>query len=197
MFPKLNEINIAGVTCSAGGVLCYNEKPLIVQTGLILCPYGISDANKLRFQLSEAALGKLEKLDELVDSLAMKQGKDHIKIINDGWLNLTIGPWTRFFDNNKALIDAQEGILFSEFTASLLIDLSKVTMFDENMMLSAKINQVLVRTYSQLPRGCEIFTDVAQLRLAQSSGTSGSIPHVEEGEGVEEEEDLNVNELLD
>jgi hypothetical protein len=195
--PKINEINTAGIT-NKNGVFYYNSRPLRVQTGLVLCPYGVSDAGKLRFQLSATGLSKLEKLDEMVNSLAEQQGIDHIKISTDGWLNLNVNTWTKFFDSNKSLINATDGVLTSEFTGSLLLDLSKITVFEDRMMLSITIMQVLVRTYNQLPNGCKIFTDIDELRLNLNLNKQKStIPQEEAVATVSMEEEDNLNELLD
>ena len=78
--PKINEINTVGISESKNA-LVYNNRPLRVQTGLVLCPYGVTDDSKLCFQLSDTATTKLEKIDEMVHSLANEQGMNHIKII--------------------------------------------------------------------------------------------------------------------
>lgn len=204
--PKINEINTAGIVLKAGRRFYYNNKPLIVQTGLVVFPYGISDVNKLRFQLSETGMSKLNALDEMVEEEARVQSMDHIKLISSsassaGWLNITVGPWTRFFDSNKAQVDFNDGSLSSEFTGSLLLDVSKIATVDDKLMLSITVNQVLIRVQNQLPQGCKIFTNVSDLRQFLDGCVKIKIDvetcGIEETLGDAVSVDSNVNELLD
>ncbi len=203
--PKINEINTAGIVLKAsqsGRRFYYNNKPLIVQTGLVVFPYGVSDVGKLRFQLSETGMSKLNALENMVEEEAQVNSMDHIKIACSEWLNLTVGPWTRFFDSNKASVDFNEGCLSSEFTGSLLLDISKIATVDDKLMLSITVNQVLIRVHEQLPQGCKIFTNVADLRQFLTGCTAsedGNIEGIEGNEGITgiEETNSNVNELLD
>jgi hypothetical protein len=203
--PKINEINTAGIVLKAGRRFYYNNKPLIVQTGLVVFPYGISDVNKLRFQLSETGMSKLNTLDEMVEEEARVHAMDHIKITSSssgGWLNITVGPWTRFFDSNKAQVDFNDGSLSSEFTGSLLLDVSKIATVDDKLMLSITVNQVLIRVQNQLPQGCKIFTNVSDLRQFLDECVNAKVNANPETGGVEEmlgdaSLDSDVNELLD
>ena len=175
-FPKISEINTTGIVVKKGSSdnilpmnLYYNNNFLRCQTGLIECKGGVSEDGKIRFKLSNAASVKIREIDTMVADLAEEQGIDHHPIApldedDDLSLSLSVGSWTKFFDNNKAPIDNNSSMLSTEFTALILLDMSRLVVFNDRFMLSITVQQVMVRTYSQLPRGCVIYKSLGELR---------------------------------
>jgi hypothetical protein len=193
-FPKVNEINTAGILVK-NRILHYNGGPLRCQTGLVECPGGVSEDGKIRINLSDSSLVKIREIDGILSNIAEQEEMDHQPIS----LNLTIGQFTRFFDSNKEPIDRNSSILASEFTALVLLDMSRLIVFNDRLMLSVTVQQVMVRAYNQLPRGCFIYSSLSELResgaLDNRNGSDEADTHTEEA-CVSDESAGDINELL-
>jgi hypothetical protein len=171
MFPKISDINTDGIKIKADRVY-YNDTFLRCQTGLVECSGGVSEDGKIRFTLSASAQSRLKHIDSMIEILAEEKGVDYHPISST---SLTVGLWTRFFDNNKAHIDNMSSMLSTEFTALILLDMSKIIMFNDKLMLSVTVQQVMVRTYNQLPSGCVIYTSLTDLRIAMTTKSDLSL----------------------
>lgn len=208
---KLHVINPHGVTVSVKSnapELWYNSRPLRCQTGLVNCPYGITDDGKLRVTLYPQALTVLQELDNIIKDLAPSMDLEHVPLtLNDAELSLTVTGRTAFFDSNKIKI-APDSVSGAEFTAYMLLDLSKPYIYDGKIKLSILLLQVLVRTFSNLPPGCHVFNTLQELRahitLTQSVPMLPGLPEEDEttedkveATSSESDSSSSANELLD
>jgi hypothetical protein len=203
---KLHVINPHGVTVnlnkSNAPELWYNSRPLRCQTGLVNCPYGITDDGKLRITMYPQALTVLHELDNIIKELAPTMDLEHVPLtFTDDELSLTvIGSRTAFFDSNKIKI-APETVSGAEFTAYILLDLSKPYIYDGKIKLSILLLQVLVRTFSNLPPGCHVFNTLEELRAHTLTQSTPMLPVLEEEEvsvvAEDTSESSSSNELLD
>jgi hypothetical protein len=135
------------------------------QTGLVNCPYGISEDGKLMVTLYPGAITVLNALDDLIKDIAQNMELEHVPLsVKDSVLVLNVNRTrVNFFDNNRVKISMDE-VSGAEFTAYILLDLSKPYIYDGKIKMSIMLLQVLVRTFSNLPPGCHIFNSLADLR---------------------------------
>jgi hypothetical protein len=177
--PKLHMINPNGITvkeCDGGTYeLYYNGKPLKCQTGLVNCPYGISEDRKLRVAFDPQAIDVLSHLDKIVSASASADENAEVEhqplSVTDNEITINVNAWTTFFDNNKVKINGVMDVpISSEFTAFLLLDLSKVYIFEGKIKLYIGLLQVMIRTVSTLPTGCHVFNNLTSLRTYLADG---------------------------
>ncbi len=200
--PKLHMINANGINVKipedrtgCARELYYNGKPLKCQTGLINCPYGMTEDRKLRVSFNPQATEVLSHLDKIIKDIAVDMDVEHQPLsIADNEVTLTVNSWTNFFDNNKVKMHGVTDVpISSEFTAFLLLDVSKVYIFEDKIKLYIGLLQVMIRNVSTLPTGCHIFSSLTDLRSHLSSSTSTSSTDAVNSCDLIEDTDGNVN----
>jgi hypothetical protein len=195
-FPKIHELHTADLAI-LNSCLLYKSKPVRCQTGIVLCPYGVSEEGKLKFSVSDAGTKVLRHIDTMVEQYAESRGMEYISVFSSDMMNIKIGPWTRFFDSNKVLLSNDNSVLTTEFTASILLEMTNISEFNEKLILSVKLMQVMVRTYNQFPRGCVIFNNIDDLREALTADASAQCVEGSGHAGQNFKDDDSTNELLD
>lgn len=186
-FPKIHELNTNAISISDEGRITYNSKPLRMQTGIVLCSL---DDKRLKFEVSPAGDKVLQEINSLLSNYAESRDMEHFTLSNP--LNLTVGPWTRYFDCNRAPITDNS---LSEFSGYVMLEFSNIIEYNGKLLMSIRVLQVLVRTYNQLPRGCAIFTSVEELELSSKPSLEPVLePSLQPALSLE---NTDVNELLD
>lgn len=140
-----------------------------IKTGLVYCPFGITDTNKLRCRVSDNLKSKIEDLSNTWEC--------KFPCIVE-YLDLYVNKWTKLFDSNKEPIDITD--ISTEFTCFLLLEFSK-----KSKELNINIVQMLVRTLTKLPQGCIIFNNHIDLKKHLNRGESEPEPdpvHIQYGD---------------
>jgi hypothetical protein len=151
--------------------------------------------------LYPGAISVLNALDDIVKDIAQTMDLEHVPLsVKDSVLVLNVNPTrVNFFDNNRVKISMDE-VSAAEFTAYILLDLSKPYIYEGKIKLSIMLLQVLVRTFSNLPNGCHVFNSLSDLRThikQQSEQQDVALLECESSSSSSASAVEDVNELLD
>ena len=155
--PKLVALNTSGIIIK-NSKLYYNNKLLHVQSGIVQCPYGLSDTNRIKFKISSSMSKKVKDIETLIQATRSCV----IEEADGDYLDVYVSQWTKLFDNNKEPLEYS--FISTEFIGSFLLDVSSIYTKNEELSLNINVVQILVRSLNKLPTGCQVFKTIKDLR---------------------------------
>lgn len=215
--PKLHNYDWSDIRMAKddGCIKLYNNKSLLgLESSPMTAPYGLSDMGLIKVVIPEKMLHGIEKLDKIGQQITDEYGdflfegevsgddERYDSVIHRDengteMLHLRLTKNSRVFDRDKALVKPEDyqSYTSAEFKCVALLDLSKITVFQDKARITPYISQLMILSYCTLPKGCIIFNDEEGLKH-EMENRKLSAPIINDDDDAVIDFDPDVNELL-
>lgn len=192
MLSRLADINPSNLLISDDAIYQIvdgKKKKLYVSTPVLACSKGIDDSGFIELELNISSLTVLSAIDKWLEDRL----ENYRPIVKSDMIKVKVDTETKIYDRDNGLVDNRD-CLSCKFKARLVLGLNEVFRVAESVLVSIKVLQLKVYTFSLLPEGCSIHHSVDEFNASRS----------EVGGGVEvgydepvTDFDPEINELLD